>query len=361
MPIRAAGRIGRLLRPPSNRATAAASSAVKNIVILFQENHTFDNYFGTYQGADGTAGKGICLPQALGSTNCVAPFHDTNLTPVDMNHSWNSAHADYNGGKMDAFVYAEGNKETMGYYDGGDLPHYWKAAGEYVLCDKYFTSVMSQSAPNHLYLVAGTSGGLIDNKVPKTIAYPPIFQQLDKAGVSWKVYGFTSWYKSFGYVQSSPTAATNFATAGEFAKDVQAGNLRQVSWVIGASGGSEHAPQNIQLGQNSVAGELNALGASAYWGGLAAFVTWDCFGGFYDHVPPPQVDGFGYGFRVPCLVVSPYAKAGFVDSTTYDHTSILRFVEDRFALSPLSTRDAAAAGMTGAFDFTQPPRAFLPV
>jgi len=349
-------------RPRATKKTTSTDfSAVKNTVIVFQENHTFDNYFGTYQGADGTAGKNLCLPKTPGSANCVAPFHDSNLAPVDMNHTWKSAHADYDGGKMDAFVYSEGSGETMGYYDGGDLAHYFKAAEEYVLCDRYFTSVMSESAPNHLYLVAGTSGGIIDDNVPKSLAFPPIFQQLDKAGVTWKVYGFTTWYKSFAYVQSSPTAAANFATAGEFAKDVQAGNLRQVSWIIGASGGSEHPSQNIQAGEASVASEVNALGASRYWSNLAVFVTWDCFGGFYDHVPPPQVDNYGYGFRVPCLVISPYARAGFVDSTINDHTSILRFIEDRYALSPLNTRDAAANDMADAFDFSQSSRAFQPI
>src|ERR1700676_3955451 len=154
-------------------------SAIKNIVIVLQENHTFDNYFGTFPGADGIVGKNICLPETLGSPKCVSPYHDSNLTPVEMTHSWNAAHSDYDGGKMDGFVYSEKNRETMGYYDQRDLPRYWKAAEEYVLCDKYFTSVMSQSAPNHLYLVAGTSGGIIDNNVPGTLNFQPIFQQLD--------------------------------------------------------------------------------------------------------------------------------------------------------------------------------------
>jgi phospholipase C len=334
-------------------------SAIKNIVVVLQENHSFDNYFGTFPGADGTSGKSICLPASLGSAKCVSPFHESNLTPVDMNHGHVAAHADYDGGKMDAFVYTEKNNETMGYYDGGDLPRYWKAAQQYVLCDRYFTSVMSQSAPNHLHLVAGTAGGLLDNNVPPTLNFPPIFEQLDKAGVTWKVYGFTNWYKSFAYVQSSPTAQANFLGAAQFAKDVAGGKLSQVSWIIGAPGGDEHPPKNIQAGEASVADDIvNKLGDSGYWGGVAVFVTYDDYGGFYDHVAPPQVDQFGYGFRVPCLVISPFAKAGFIDSTVNDHTSILKFVEERYALSALSTRDAAANGMLEAFDFTKPARAF---
>ena len=279
-----------------------------------------------------------------------------------MSHGWNAAHNDYNGGKMDGFVYSEGNRETMGYYDQSDLPHYWKAAQEYVLCERFFSSVMSQSGPNHLYLVAGTSGGIVNNKIPKTLTFPPIFEQLDSAGISWKVYGFANWYKSFGYVQDSPTAKARFSKSSDFKKDVQRGNLAQVSWVIGAPGGDEHPPKNIHVGENSVANDIvNSLGNSSYWNSVALFVTYDDYGGFYDHVPPPQVDQFGYGFRVLCLIILPYAKAGFIDSTPNDHASILRFIEARYGLTPLNTRDAAANNLAEAFDFSQRARAFRPI
>ena len=338
-------------------------SNIKNIVIVLQENHTFDNYFGTYPGADGTAGKAYCLPDSPGSSNCIGPFHDTSLTPADTGHNWKSAHADYDSGKMDGFVYTEGNAEVMGYYDGTDLGRYWKAAGAYVLCDRYFTSVMSESAPNHLFLVAGTAGGLLDDNVPRTLPFPPVFQELDAAGVTWKVYtDHPSWYESFSYVKTSPTAMGNFKKAASITADVKAGQLSQVSWVIGAPGGDEHPPADIQTGENSVAdGIVNAVGASPYWPSAAVFITWDDYGGFFDHVPPPQVDKYGYGFRVPCLIISPYAKAGFIDSIVNDHTSILKFVETRYGLSPLSTRDAAANGLSEAFDFTQAPRPFAPI
>jgi phospholipase C len=338
-------------------------SAIANIVIVFQENHTFDNYFGTYPGADGTARKTYCLPDAPGSSTCVTPFHDTNLSPADMSHNWKTAHADYDSGKMDGFVYTEGNNETMGYFDGTDLSRYWKAAGAYVLCDRYFTSVMSESAPNHLFLVAGTAGGILEDTVPSTLPFPPIFQQLDAKGISWKVYSDDpSWYESFAYVKNSPTAMGNFKSAASFATDAKARQLSQVCWIIGAQGGDEHPSENIQTGENSVADDIvNVVGESPYWPSSAIFVTWDDFGGFFDHVAPPQVDQYGYGFRVPCLVISPFAKAGFIDSTVNDHTSILKFVETRFGLSPLSTRDAAANSFLEAFDFTQPPRPFAPI
>ena len=344
------------------RATLSVSSLIKNVIIVLQENHTFDNYFGAYPNAEGTAGKSICLPESQGTSKCIAPFHDSNLTPVDMNHNWRSAHEDYDAGRMDGFVYSEGNTETMGYYDGSDIPHYWNAARNYVLCDHYFTSVMSESAPNHLFLVAGTAGGLKDDNVPVSLKFPPIFQELDQRGISWKVYGFTKWYESFQYVQENPNARKNFETGSSFAQDLGSKNLSQVSWIIGAPGGDEHPPANVTTGSDSVANDIvNAVGASPYWGSSVVFVTWDDFGGFYDHVPPPQVDQFGYGFRVPCLIISPFSKAGFIDGTVSDHTSILRFVEDLFGVSPLSTRDKAANNLSGAFDFAQTPRKFIKI
>jgi len=336
-------------------------SAIKNVVVIFQENHTFDCYFGTFPGANGTSGKNICLSQSPGSSQCVKPFHLSNLAPPDMPHGWDAAHADYDGGKMDAFVYTERGSQTMGYYDGTDLPHYWNAARSYVLCDRYFTSAMTQSAPNHLYLVAGTSGGNTSNKLPPTLTFEPIFKQLDVKRITWRVYGFSNWVKEFEYVQSNPALKANFASSARIAQDLSQGNLPQISWVIGSPGGSEHAPEDIQLGANSVASLVNGLGASKYWGSLAVYVTWDDYGGWYDHVAPPQVDSYGYGFRVPCLVVSPYAKRGYVDSQTNDHTSILKFIETLFGLKTLSTRDASASNMSEAFDFSQKPRTFEPI
>ncbi len=351
---------GSVVRPP--KTSAAGSGSIEHIVIVLQENHTFDNYFGTYPKADGTLGKGLRLPATPNGPATRAPFHSPTLTPADLNHNWTAAHEDYHGGAMDGFVYSEGSESTLAYFDRSDLPHYWNAADRYVLCDRYFTSAMTESAPNHLYLVAGTAGGLRDDRVPATLSFPPIFESLDTVGVSWKVYGFTSWYERFAYVRSHASARARFAPATDFAKDLASGSLPQVSWMVGAPGGDEHPPKNVRTGQDSVAHDLvNAIGASRFWPGAAVFVTWDDYGGFYDHVLPPPVDEYGYGFRVPCLVVSPFARRGVVDSTVRDHTSILRFVEDRYGLKPLSTRDAAANGFEAAFDFTAAPRPFEPI
>lgn len=347
---------------PRSPPSTFPGSPISKVVIALQENHTFDNYFGTYPNADGTVGKNIRLPPSPQGTPSLGPAHSPTLTPPDLNHNWNAAHLDYDAGKMDAFVYGEGSSGTLLYFDRSDLPHYWAMADSYVLCDRYFTSAMSESAPNHLFLVAGTCGGLKDDRVPASLNFPPIFAQLDAKGISWKVYGFTRWYESFSYVQQTPATKAKFAPASDFAPDLAGGRLSDVTWIVGAPGGSEHPPANVQAGASSVANDIvNALGRSPFWPSLACFVTWDDYGGFYDHVPPPQVDAFGYGFRVPCLVVSPYARAGFIDHQTNDHTSILKFIENRFGLQTLSSRDSAANDLSEAFDFTGPPRAFRPV
>jgi phospholipase C len=337
-------------------------SAVQHIVVVLQENHTFDNYFGTYPGADGTLGKNLRLPTTPGGVPAVGPIHSATLTPNDLNHNWSSAHADYDSGRMDGFVHSEGSPTTMAFFDRSDLPRYWTLADQYVLCDRYFTSVMSESAPNHLYLVAGTAGGLKDDRVPAVLPFPPIFAPLDSRGISWNVYGFTKWYESFQYVQQTAATRGHFRPAAAFASDLAEGTLADVSWIVGAAGGDEHPPRNVQVGANGVAdGVINALGRSPYWPSLAVFVTWDDYGGFYDHVPPAQVDAFGYGFRVPCLVISPYARSGFIDHTVNDHTSILKFIETRYGLAPLSSRDAQANDLSEAFDFAASPRPFVPV
>jgi phospholipase C len=353
---------GRSRRSRAPTAEVGATSPISRIVIVLQENHTFDNYFGTYPNAEGTAGKSIALRNSVGSSQTTSPFHDPSTAPVDLTHSWASAHASYDGGKMDGFVYAEGNPETMGYFDRSDLPHYWSAADQYALCDHYFTSAMTESAPNHLFLVAGTCGGIQNDRVPASLPFLPVFAPLTAKGISWKVYGFTTWYESFAWVRANSAAKANFVPASQWASDLAAGELADVSWIIGAPGSDEHPPADIRIGESSVANDIvNAIGTSALWNSLAIFVTWDDYGGFYDHLAPPQVDAFGYGFRVPCLVLSPYARAGFIDHTIYDHTSILRFVENRFGIPPLATRDAAARDLSASFDFTQPARPFRPI
>jgi phospholipase C len=317
---------------------------ITHIVIILQENHTYDNYFATYAGG----ASNQCVPSALGGGTNVCQFSDSLLTPPDMCHIPVCASADYDGGNMDGFVYTENNTQTMGYYNSTELPFYYKMADNYVLADDYFSSYRGDSEPNHMYLTAG--------QIPTSAE--PIFEQLDKAGITWKVYGDYAYYENYSYIKSqSPSYnSTHFALGPDFFTDLSNNNLPQVTYMIGAPGANdEHPPKSIVTGEQAVAQVVDNLGESKYWSSLAIFITWDDYGGFYDHVIPPS----GFGFRVPCLIISPYAKQGFLDSIgPHDHTSILNFVQSTFGLGVLPGQRTGTSNMMEAFDFTQCPRNF---
>ncbi len=362
-----------------------ASIPIQHIVILYQENRTFDNYFGTYPGANGLS-MNVALPKARESKETFNPFHLTNTSTRDLDHSSRVARIAYDNGKMDGFVYAEGSDLTMGYYDDRELPYYWDYASKFVLMDNFFSSQMGPSLPNHLYLIAGQSGGLIENPgrcqsreicqgpssqnpygLPESLTFnfTNVMDELDSRGISWKYYtGDKDDYKDAGYwnplpafasFKNNPSRLNNLAPNDQFLVDLAKGNLAQVVWVIPTEDESDHPTANVEVGQKYLVTAINAIMQSEYWPSTAIFVTWDDYGGWYDHVAPPQVDAFGLGFRVPCLIISPYAKEGFIDHTQSEFTSILKFIETVHGLPTLTQRDAMASDMLEAFDFSQPP------
>jgi len=266
---------------------------------------------------------------------------------------------------MDGFVYTAASATTMGYFDYHQIPYYWDYASQYVLMDNYFSSVQGPSLPNHLYLIAGQAGGIVTNDRSATLRFPSIFDELQTSGVSWRYYAqlyASGWnplpvFKSF---VKNVSLTKGIGDTSTFPSDIVGGKLPSVSWVMPQDEKvSEHSPQNVTAGQDWVVGLVDQIMRSQYWRSTAVFITWDDYGGWYDHVPPPQVDKYGYGFRVPCLVISPYAKRGFIDPTLADHSSILKFIETLFNLQPLAARDAAASNLMEAFDFSQKARAPL--
>ena len=345
----------------------ASSSGIpiQHVIVIVQENHTFDNYFGTYPGANGLP-PGVALPAEPNGTASVKPFPlNRDVPPRDVCHSWGCAHAEFDGGKMDGFVFTAGSVTTMGYFDYHQIPYYWDYASQYVLMDNYFSSVAGPSLPNHLYLVAGQSGGIVTNDHDTTLSFPSIFDELQSSGVSWRYYAqqyASGWnplpvFKSF---VANPSLMKGIGDTSALASDIVAGKLPSVIYVMPQDERvSEHSPQNVTAGQDWVVGLVDQIMQSQFWRSSAVFITWDDYGGWYDHVPPPQVDKYGYGFRVPCLIISPYAKQGFIDPTLADHSSILKFIETVFNLRPLAARDAAASNLLEAFDFSQTPRAPL--
>jgi phospholipase C len=372
----------------------AGLKKVEHLIWIMQENRTFDNYFGTFPGADGIPPH-TCLAKLPGSKDCVAPFHMPLLYPTcDLPHEWEHAHAVYNSGKMDAFVWVEGTPYTMGYYDERDIPNYWQYAKHFTLCDALFSSQMGESLTNHLYMVAAQSGGMIGGardvdelvKVrndPGGFSFEAIINLFNSGKVSWKYYVETSpprpgeksppdvlWYllhpdpkqfslwnplPGFKSVRNKPESWARLVDLKEYYQDLQKGTLPQFSWIIPAWDDSEHPPEPPQQGMWYVTKLLNALMQSAYWKNTVVFLTWDDYGGFYDHVPPPEMDAFGLGPRVPAIVISPFAKPGYVSHTVYDFTSILRLAEKRFDLPNLTTRDLRADPMFDCFDFDQSP------
>ena len=376
------------------------SERIQHLIWIMQENRTFDNYFGTFPGADGIP-PATCLPKMPGSRECVAPFHMPDLFPTcDLPHEWEDAHAVYDNGKMDAFIWVEGTPYTMAYLDDRDIPNYWAYAKHYTLCDRFFSSQMGESLTNHLYMVAAQSGGLLHgmdtveqaeaiqdgHDDPGGFSFEAIINLLDGGHVSWKYYvettpltggefppdavgllghpnpkKFSLWNPLPGFkrVRESPQKMARLVDLKEYFSDVKQGTLPDVSFIVPAFDDSEHPPAPVQEGMWYVTTLINSLMESRLWDDSAVVLTWDDYGGFYDHVVPPEVDAYGLGPRVPALVISPYAKSGYISHNVYDFTSILKFIEERYGLPHLAARDARATGISDCFDFNQKPLANL--
>jgi len=396
---RVAGALGALAVVVATVAPAAPAAAVddgaaeqlttttpiKHFMVLMQANHSFDNYFGTYPGADGTPDK-TCVPvdPLVPDTDCVHPFHLEGQGITAMGQSPEIHDAQYNAGAMDGFVSAFAQwqgvgDQPMGYYDDRDIPYYWNVADNYVLFDRLFTSAAGSSVWNHMFWTTGTPGNPAADELSPTgfDDVPTIFDRLQAAGVSWKFYvqnyqpDITMRAPGDGHASAQlvrvpllnynrylddPSLNSRIVDMSEYYKDLANGTLPAVSF-MSPSGASEHPPSSIQTGERFVSSLVDALMTSSSWDSSAFMWTYDDSGGWYDHVSPPAVDAYGYGFRSPGLLVSPYAKQGHVDHTTLDFTSELKFIENNWGVAPLATRDAAANDITSAFNFTAPPRA----
>jgi phospholipase C len=348
--------------PPPSASTAGptvvaggAADKIKHVFVIVQEGHTFDSYFGTYPGVNGTNGM----------------THITTRHSVRLDASVMAARGAFDSGNMDGFA----KSGPFTYYDGSDLKSYWELAQHYTLMDDFFSSAMGGSLENHLYLVAGQSATVQQRQNPNGYQLPTIFDRLDSAKVSWKYYvgrfdpklthqrltedasfipqvvrvPMLGW-ASF----ADPARQAHFADRTTLYPDLSVpANVAAVNYIV-PGGDSERPPAAVSTGQDRTAGIVDAIMRSPVWSSSAILLTWSDWGGFYDHVAPPQVDGDGYGFRVPMMVISPYARAGFVDHATGDFASVLKFIERLHGLAPLTTRDEKASDLLSAFDFTQP-------
>ncbi len=388
--------------------TSTGIHKIKHVVIIMQENRSFDTYFGTYPGADGIPMKNgipsVCLPSSQGA--CVRPFHD----PADLNaggpHSAKNAVADIDAGRMDGFVLqanqgrrgcadltnpactnaANRVRDAVGYHDQREIPNYWTYAHDFVLQDRVFEPNASWSLPQHLFMVSewsakcATVGDPVScinelqnpdspkdfgrnrrRRLRKTdpsrpdYAWTDLTYLLHKNNVSWGYYvmggnepdcaddamgcvprkqsvrtpGIWNPLPSFDTVKADGQVA-NVQDITKFYDAAKNGTLPSVVWLAPAGKYSEHPPGLVSAGQAYVTGVINAIMRSPDWGSTAIFLSWDDWGGFYDHVVPPHVDANGYGLRVPALVISPYARKGFIDHQTLSQDAYVKFIEDDF-------------------------------
>jgi phospholipase C len=364
---------------------------IKHVVIIMQENRSFDEYFGAYPGADGIP-PGVCVPDPA-SGACIAPYHDPNVTNKGGPHGETNFNGDLAGGAMNGFV-AEAEKaqgcetagtpqcetDVMGYKTESDIPNYWNYARNFVLQDHLFEPNRSWSLPAHLFLVSewsasctlptepysctnalqnpGTSDANPNDPLgtQPDFAWTPVTYLLHKAGVSWGYFikrglqpdcaddqerctnpprqgpatpGIWNPLPDFTTVREDREVG-NIQDTSAFLGAAQNGTLPAVSWVVPSQPVGEHPTASVAVGQEYVTTLINRVMEGPDWPSTAIFLSWDDWGGFYDHVIPPVVDQNGYGFRVPGLVISPYAKQGYIDHQLLSHDAYNKFIEDDF-------------------------------
>ncbi len=433
----AAGVVAALHPGGGGRAPVAAAGGIRRIrhvVVIVQENRSFDSYFGTYPGAEGIPMRdgrpAVCVPDPAHG-GCRRPYHDPTDVQGGGPHSATDARRDVNGGRMDGFLAsaerarrlcatgidtgcAPHRGDVLGWHDAREIPNYWAYAHQFVLQDHMFEGAASWSLPAHLFLVSEWSARCARSGHPATCvnalehpqratsptgphyAWTDLTWLLHKHGVSWGYYVHRGWEPDCRddaascahHAQSAATPSIwnplprfdtvrddrqerNVRDQSRFFAAARAGVLPAVSWVIPDDAHSEHPPARVSDGQAYVTHIVNAVMRSPDWDSTAIFLTWDDWGGFYDHVAPPRVDANGYGPRVPALVISPYARRGFVDHQSLSSDAYVKFIEDDFLggrrLDPATDgrpdprptvrEDAPALGDLAAdFDFSQPPR-----
>ena len=382
---------------PSPSPSPSPVSQITHVIVIIQENRSFDNLFNGFPGAD---------------TVQFGTLHDGTqiaLTPIPLSRgkSLSSAHKSfltaYDGGKMDGFnmISKSGPEGTApySYVTQTSETGYWTLAQNYTIADRMFSSQSANSYPAHQYLIRGTSGGIIGNPRPVSnytwgcddagqtapvilpngkmgartstcFDAPTIGDLLDQNNVSWKFYAPTigfggfEWdaYDSIQHIRFGPDwSQSNITPETTVLADIANNNLAAVSYVVPNQINSDHGSSKQGSGPNWVLSIVDAVGTSAYWPHTAILVTWDDWGGWYDHVPPPQLDYMGLGERVPLLVVSPYARVGYVSHTQHEFGSILHFIETTFGLPSLGTTDARADDLSDCFNFGQSPTRFTPI
>jgi phospholipase C len=408
-------------------SSRSSSLPISHVIVIVQENRSFENFFAGYPGADAPmTGCASSLPDRVKvdaifgkcpAGDTVVPLAKlTFKTNPDLRHDWKSSMVDWDKGKMDGFsAYGlkRGADTAYNYIDRKQTKPYWTMARQYVLADKMFPTEFGGSFTAHLTLVAGTDDIKLPghaevnfpNGAPDDCDSPPgtkssyvqnkpyrkvhlfqgpfpcfdqfnsIAEVLDRAGIAWKFYatrrldaGFWEPFEALKYVRYGADWKNIIAPQNKILKDAAIRRLASVSWVTPTAEDSDHPQYRSDTGPSWVASVVNAIGESPYWSKSAIIVLWDDWGGFYDNAAPPQYDYRGLGIRVPCIIISPYAKQGYVSHVQYEFGSILRFIEEVNGLPAGSIgsvaqgyTDGRATGLDDAFNFSQKPRPFIPI
>jgi phospholipase C len=373
---------------------------IQHVIVITMENHAFDNYFGTYclkisavcpQVSAGIP-NGTCVPLKV-YRGCVKPyaFPLSKLRSGDPPHDFNGTVDSIDHGRMDGFYLAEGKtNETFGHYNGSTIPIYWDLAQEYGLGDRFFSSATSWSLPNHWYEFAGQAPAVSINmsKIGSTSTVKHTYLNESNTtetvqdllnrtpSVSWRFYdwkllsyraaiakpAFTGAYDAWNPLQArhetyTTAQASHFEPRSAFFREIKGSSFPNVSWIIPTGNNSDHPPNNLSNGETYVATIVDSVERSSYWKSTAIFLTWDDYGGFYDHLAPPKIDFMGLSIRVPMIVISPYTPAGTVVSSLGYFESLLKFIEWRFNLGCITPRDCNAPLPLGYFNFNMTARA----
>lgn len=356
---------------------------IDHFVVVLQENRSFDHYLQKlpeYGQPDvDVSPADYENPDPAGDGEIVHPFRIVDPCVRDVPHNWVAVHHQLGEGKMGGFLAAAnpGGRRALGYYDATTLPFYYALANTFAIGDRYFASVPGPTFPNRMFFLSGSSFGHAANTAP-----PPrdeestLFHELERAKLSWVLYAEGATFEEKMYPRLRAEKGEHFRTLPEYFEDARAGKLPFFSWVESTYGGvdatDEHAPADVQVGQELVSRVVRSMMASPNWPRSALFLTYDEHGGFFDHVSPPHacppdeepphIAGVHpatrfdrLGVRVPFIVISPFARAHFVSHATHSHTSVLRLVQARANLPALTHRDANEDPPFEFFDFDHPP------
>ncbi|MGH7926663.1 MAG: phospholipase C, partial [Candidatus Binatia bacterium] len=389
-----------------------ARRKIKHIVFIVKENRTFDSLFGRFAGAEGATTGRTCDGREV-------PLSRASDKTPDVTHSFSQALLAINGGRMNCFDKLHQGEDLEAYvqFRRAQIPNYWAYGEHFSLADHFFSSVFGPTGPEHLWIISGQSNRFVDHerddqagtgpareycddRLERALSFKKLSRRethrvfeleenrllvpelasrfwierwpcfdittmpdlLEAEDVSWKYYRgdneFADPLRQIRHIRRGPLWSKRVPES-HFVPDAEAGRLPSVSWLIPPYELSDHPPNSICEGENWTVRALNAIQSSNQWKNTAVILTWDDFGGFYDHVPPPHVDIYGLGPRVPTIVISPWAKQGYVESRTLEFSSVLKLIERVWQLPALGARDRRANDMLDMFDFSQRPNSPL--